>query len=326
MYQAPHVSQFTFLDTPADSDNIVPKARVLWVPLREHSTDTTPVEGSQDTPPEGATNNASRKDDSNQDDGCIPKPSKSKRQKPIPPSSLLNATPFAAFPSSGISSPTPSGTSTAGDNDRSNISTKPTCSLNLVCYRKGSTGCVMRQIVVTSQDRWNSYKVYKDFFLKHPNLIPSDERLFKELRKTYLKDMCGFWRRNFSLKTLRRLRLLSYTSTTRPVPVPLDEFTMQEVLWAYNHPSSFGTETDWIEWVFRLRQPDKRHALEFVEGWNPTRIAALGALPCVASTLVGVVWSALEGDVQTAFTVAGFMLSIATVLLALLAVISGVDS
>jgi hypothetical protein len=29
------------------------------------------------------------------------------------------------------------------------------------------------------------------------------------LRKIYEKDMCGFWRRHLSLKTLRGLRVLS---------------------------------------------------------------------------------------------------------------------
>ena len=87
---------------------------------------------------------------------------------------------------------------------------------------------------------------------------------------------------------------------------------MQEVLYAYNHPSEFGTGTDWIEWVFRLRQPDKRHALEFVEDWNGTRIAIVGTIPCFASTLVGVIWSARGGDIQTAFTVAGFILTTTT--------------
>lgn len=118
---------------------------------------------------------------------------------------------------------------------------------------------------------------------------------------------------------------------------------MQEVLYAYNHPSEFGSETDWIDWVqpyqkhrinlpltcrqvFRLREPDKRHALEFVEGWNGTRIAIVGTIPCVISTLIGVIWAARSGDAQTAFTVASFILTLCTVLLALLAVISGIDS
>jgi hypothetical protein len=87
---------------------------------------------------------------------------------------------------------------------------------------------------------------------------------------------------------------------------------MQEVLYAYNHPSEFGSETDWIDWVFRLRQPDKRHALEFVEGWDGTRIAVLGLIPCVASALIGVIWTARGGDAQTAFTVSSFILTMCT--------------
>ena len=87
---------------------------------------------------------------------------------------------------------------------------------------------------------------------------------------------------------------------------------MQEVLYAYNHPNEFGDETDWIDWVFRLRQPDKRHALEFVEGWNGTRIAFVGTVPCVLSTLLGVIWVARGGDAQTTFTVASFILTLCT--------------
>lgn len=87
---------------------------------------------------------------------------------------------------------------------------------------------------------------------------------------------------------------------------------MREVLYAYNHPSEFGSETDWIEWVFRLRQPNRRHALNFVEGWKGTRIAIAGTMPCILSTMVGIICSARGGDIQTAFTVASFILTIAT--------------
>jgi hypothetical protein len=31
---------------------------------------------------------------------------------------------------------------------------KPTCSLNLMCYRSGSQGCIRRQIRVASKTRW----------------------------------------------------------------------------------------------------------------------------------------------------------------------------
>jgi hypothetical protein len=84
------------------------------------------------------------------------------------------------------------------------------------------------------------------------------------------------------------------------------------VLFAYLNPSSVDTDHAWIDWIFRLRQPDRRHALEFVEGWNGTRIAVAGITPMVFSTLVGIIWSARSGDVQTAFTVAGFILTAGT--------------
>lgn len=108
--------------------------------------------------------------------------------------------------------------------------------------------------------------------------------------------------------------------------VPLDSFVLQEIMYAYNHPSRVKSDVAWIRWVFSLRQADKRHALEFVEGWNGTRIAVLGMIPLVFSTLVGLIWSIRSGDWQTAFTVAGFILTAGTLLLALLAVVSGIEA
>ena len=96
------------------------------------------------------------------------------------------------------------------------------------------------------------------------------------------------------------------------MPVPIDEFSLQEIMFAYQRPEStisWPESTQWIEWVFRLRGADKRHAIEFVEGWNSARIAVAGTVPWLTSCLVGIIWSSLGGDTQTAFTVAGFILS-----------------
>ena len=87
---------------------------------------------------------------------------------------------------------------------------------------------------------------------------------------------------------------------------------MQEVLYAYRRPSEIDTDHAWVDWMFRLRQPDRRHALEFVEDWNGTRIAVAGMTPLLFSTLVGIIWSVRSGDVQTAFTAAGFILTAGT--------------
>jgi hypothetical protein len=117
-----------------------------------------------------------------------------------------------------------------------------------------------------------------------------------------------------------------YKPGSRPTVVPLDTFVLQEMLYAYNHPSKIDTDHSWIDWVFNLRQAEKRHALEFVVGWNGTRIAFLGTLPLVLSTAASLVWGILSGDWQTAFTVASFILTAGTLLLALLAVISGLEA
>jgi len=81
-------------------------------------------------------------------------------------------------------------------------------------------------------------------------------------------------------------------------------------MYAYKNPDRFLSDSDdWIRWVFRLRRKERRHALEFVEGWNTTRIAISGTAPWLSSCLVGIIWTAIGGDAQTAFTVASFILT-----------------
>jgi hypothetical protein len=80
-------------------------------------------------------------------------------------------------------------------------------------------------------------------------------------------------------------------------------------MYAYQNPSKIRTKQDWIDWVFRLRQEDRRHALEFVEGWKGARIAVAGSIPLIISTVVGIVWSVKGSSVQDAFAVAGFILT-----------------
>lgn len=128
--------------------------------------------------------------------------------------------------------------------------------------------------------------------------------------------------------------------------VPLDDFVLQEMMYAYRNPSKLKSKDEWVKWVFRLRRKDKRHAIEFVEGWNTTRIAVAGTVPWLSSCLVGVIWAVIGGDIQTAFTVASFILTSSsskssldslllsltpkanflTVILALLAIISSIES
>jgi hypothetical protein len=87
--------------------------------------------------------------------------------------------------------------------------------------------------------------------------------------------------------------------------VPLDEFVLQEINYAYQNPLKITTEHEWIDWVFRLKQQDLRHALEFVEAWNPTRIAVVGLILLLVSTVLGIVWSVRGSGIQDGFAITG---------------------
>ena len=83
-------------------------------------------------------------------------------------------------------------------------------------------------------------------------------------------------------------------------------------MFAYANPLKVTSKHDWVEWAFKLKQKDKRYALEFVEGWEATRIAVLGSVLWMASFLLGIIWSVRGGDIQTVFTVASFVLAAAS--------------
>ncbi|KAK4454268.1 hypothetical protein QBC34DRAFT_290524 [Podospora aff. communis PSN243] len=205
--------------------------------------------------------------------------------------------------------------------------TRATCSLNLVCYRSGAKGCDLQQIQCILRSNFPTDESFQKARRANKYLVHTDDEFFREMQRLYKYKMCGFFRRYFSLKTLRAFRVLAYTPTTRPTVVPFDDFVLQEMMYAYRNPDRlFHASDDWIKWVFRLRRKEKRHALEFVEGWNTTRIAISGTVPWLASCLFGVIWTARGGDPQTAFTVASFILTSSSIILALLAIISSIES
>jgi hypothetical protein len=92
------------------------------------------------------------------------------------------------------------------------VDIKPTCTLNLVCYRSGASGCKLHQLRCATWARYPSTLDLVAARKKDPKLIISDAEFFHALRDGYRKQMCGFWRRVFFLKTLRGLRLLSVSS------------------------------------------------------------------------------------------------------------------
>lgn len=101
--------------------------------------------------------------------------------------------------------------SDSSQNERAitNSLNKPTCSLNLICYRPGSQGCVLQQVRVVSRERFEEENHYQKAVTKDQGLIQTDQEFFQAIRDEYTTNMCGFWRRYLTLKTLRHIRLLS---------------------------------------------------------------------------------------------------------------------
>lgn len=87
--------------------------------------------------------------------------------------------------------------------------TKPTCSLNLVCYRSGSRGCDLQQIHCVLRSMYSSEESFQSAVASQPHLVYSDDQFFREMKRLYTRKMCGLFRRYFSLKTLRAFRILS---------------------------------------------------------------------------------------------------------------------
>jgi hypothetical protein len=89
---------------------------------------------------------------------------------------------------------------------------KPTCSLNLICYRPGTQGCVLRQVRVVDKQRFKHETDYEEAVEQDPDILETDREFFEAMRNEYNEHMCSFWRRYLSLKTLRIIRLLSVRS------------------------------------------------------------------------------------------------------------------
>ena len=148
-----------------------------------------------------------------------------KRSKPVPPPEQL-IEPFGRSGSDILGNPslTPkvddrnSGQEKGEESDHQRVDTfmqRPTCSLSLLCY---SRGYEMSKVRVASREIYNAESKFRQALVKQPDLCTTDKELFIRLKAVYNKELCGFWRRWFSLKSLRSLRLLSVRrSSSKPL-------------------------------------------------------------------------------------------------------------
>ncbi len=77
------------------------------------------------------------------------------------------------------------------------------------------------------------------------------------------------------------------------------------------HPHHIHTTHEWIDWFteFKSSERGKPVGLEFQEGLWAEKLAIIAILITITIIIVSIVWVVRGGQLQTVFTVMGFVLS-----------------
>lgn len=141
----------------------------------------------------------------------------------------------------------------------------------------------------------------------------TDEELWTDIRDAFRNELERPWRRLLLFKHLRTIRPIAFTRNDVPIKMGTDADPVpgeHEFMHAYRHPQRLRTQHDWVDWFVAFRKdPDKTYGLEFVEGLWADKIALFAVLITIAIIVVSAVWCALGGNLQTVFTVMGFVLT-----------------
>ena len=80
---------------------------------------------------------------------------------------------------------------------------------------------------------------------------------------------------------------------------------------AVHHPDHIRPDHDWVDWFTRFKADDrgKTVGLEFQEGLWAEKLALIAILITIAIIVVSIVWVVEGGELQTVFTVMGFVLT-----------------
>lgn len=94
---------------------------------------------------------------------------------------------------------------------------KPTCSLNLICYRSGAKGCKLGKVQCILRSRFPDDESFEKAVRADEHLVYNDDLFFSETRRLYNSEMCGVLQRYLSLKTLRSFRILAVSTKTQSI-------------------------------------------------------------------------------------------------------------
>ena len=80
---------------------------------------------------------------------------------------------------------------------------------------------------------------------------------------------------------------------------------------AVHHPDHIRRDHEWVDWFTGFKADDrgKTVGLEFKESLWAEKLALIAILITIAIIIVSIVWVVRGGDLQTVFTVMGFVLT-----------------
>ncbi|KAI0788316.1 hypothetical protein C8Q74DRAFT_1196835 [Fomes fomentarius] len=151
-----------------------------------------------------------------------------------------------------------------------------------------------------------------------------DAELLKELGRSYDK-LRTVWRKWFSLRSVRSITMVYADHTCvyprRLGPAGVSPSKNMRLRYFLRHPDQMKGRHEFMQ-VLTARTD---LGIEFVEGWQLTRITIAILLPILLSTVLAVVYSIVLGDVSDAFTIAAYMTSAYSVCLVLLGLLNFVE-
>ncbi|KAH9838707.1 uncharacterized protein C8Q71DRAFT_906472 [Rhodofomes roseus] len=151
-----------------------------------------------------------------------------------------------------------------------------------------------------------------------------DERLLKEMRKTY--DGLRSWRRWLSLKNVRSVTLVSirgkdqFIFPQRIGPSRVSARQHMRLRFLLDHPEKLRGSRDFMK---MLDAPGV--GIEFVERWQAKRLAFAVIGLVLLSLAASLIYACVTGDVSTAFTIGSYITSAFSVVLVLVGILGFVD-
>lgn len=139
----------------------------------------------------------------------------------------------------------------------------------------------------------------------------TDRELWSRIRDIYNTELRPPFLRFVSFRHVRSIVPIAFLPNGVPTRTdPKDFPESKQLRHAFHHPESITTEHYWVDYFASFDAVDERqNGLEFIEGLWAQKLGLVAILASIGIIVASVVWCALGGQLQTVFTVMGFVLS-----------------